>query len=148
MEIILREDVENLGLKDDLVTVKNGYGRNFLIPKGKAVIATSSAKKVREENIRQKAHKEAKARDEATINLEALQGMKISVGAKAGEGGKIFGSVNTIQLAEAMKTLGYTIDRKHIKLKNDPIKEVGSYEAEIRLHRDVKGTINFDIVAE
>ncbi len=148
MEIILREDVENLGLKDDLVTVKNGYGRNFLIPKGKAVIATSSAKKVREENIRQKAHKEAKARDEATINLEALQGMKISVGAKAGEGGKIFGSVNTIQLAEAMKTLGYTIDRKHIKLKNEPIKEVGSYEAEIRLHRDVKGTINFDIVAE
>ena len=148
MEIILKQDVENLGLKDDLVSVKNGYGRNFLIPKGKGVIATASAKKVREENIRQKAHKEAKARDEATKNLEALQGMKISVGAKAGEGGKIFGSVNTIQLAEAIKTLGYTIDRKHIKLKNEPIKEVGSYEADISLHRDVKGTIKFDIVAE
>ncbi len=148
MEIILKEDVEHVGLKDDLVTVKNGYGRNFLIPKGKAVIATASAKKVREENIRQKAHKEEKAREEANKNLEALQGMKISVGAKAGEAGKIFGSVNTIQLAEAIKALGYTIDRKHIKLKNDPIKEVGSYEADIILHRDVKGTIKFDIVAE
>ena len=148
MEIILKEDVENLGLKDDLVTVKDGYGRNFLIPAGKAIIATSSAKKMREENIRQKAHKEEKAREEAQKQLETLQGMKITVGAKAGEAGKIFGSVNTIQLAEAIKGLGHELDRKQLSIKNEPIKEVGSYEAEISLHREVKGTINFEVVAE
>ena len=148
MNIILKEDVENLGLKDDLVTVKSGYGRNFLIPQGKAVVATQSAIKVREENLRQRAHKVEKLNAEAQSSLKKLQDADINVGAKAGEGGKIFGSVNTIQLAEAIKKLGVDIDRKNIKIDNEPIKNLGTFTADVEIVRGVKGSIEFKVVEE
>lgn len=148
MEIILTQDVKNLGQKDDLVKVKNGYGRNYLIPHGYAIAATSSAKKVHEENLRQKAHKEEKIKAEALALAEKLQGLKLSIGAKTSSSGKIFGSVNTIQLAEALGKKGFNIDRKTIALPDEQIKEVGSFKATVKLHRDVKVEIDFDVVAE
>ncbi len=149
MEIILREDIENLGFKDEMVNVKPGFARNFLIPQGKAVAATASAKKVWEENLRQRSHKEAKIKEEAEKTAKALEKAKITVGAKVGEAGtKIFGSVNTIQLADAMAKLGHTVDKKAIKILGSQIKEIGSYQADIRLHRDLNVTIDFEVVAE
>jgi large subunit ribosomal protein L9 len=148
MDIILKENVENLGLKDDLVTVKDGYGRNFLIPQGKAVVATKSAIKVREENMRQRAHKIEKMKEEAQASLKKLQSAEIEVGAKAGEGGKIFGSVNTIQLADAIKKMGIEVDRKNIRIENEPIKSLGTYTAEVEIVRGVKGTVEFKVVEE
>jgi len=148
MEIILKEDIDRLGYKDDLVTVKDGYGRNYLIPKGKAMLATPSMKKVREENLRQKSHRLEKILDEANKNVETLKGMVVKVGAKVGEQGKIFGSVNNIQVADAIKKLGFEIDRKHITIKEEPIKTVGEYEAEIKFHRDVVEIIKFEVVGE
>jgi large subunit ribosomal protein L9 len=148
MEIILLQDVNKLGLKNDLVNVKAGYGRNFLIPRGYAVAATSSAKKMHEENLRQRAHKEEKIKAEAQELAEKMNGLQIVVGAKTSSSGKIFGSVNTIQIAEALKEKGFEIDRKNISLPDDQIKEVGKYKAVIKLHRDVKAEVNFEIVAE
>ena len=148
MDIILKENIENLGLKDDLVTVKDGYGRNFLIPQGKAIIASKSAIKVREENLRQRSHKIEKMKKEAEASLKKLQDANIEVGSKAGEGGKIFGSVNTIQLAEAIKKLGVEVDRKTIRIENEPIKNLGTFTAEIEIIRDVKGNIEFKVVEE
>jgi large subunit ribosomal protein L9 len=141
MEIILLQDVHKLGQKDDLVHVKDGYGRNFLIPRGYAMAATPSAKKSHAENLRQRAHKEEKIKAEA-------QDISIVVGAKTSSSGKIFGSVNTIQIAEALKEKGFDIDRKSISLPEDQIKEVGKYKAVIRLHREVKVEVGFEIVAE
>ncbi|UTW67206.1 50S ribosomal protein L9 [bacterium SCSIO 12643] len=148
MEIILKENIEGLGYTNDLVTVKPGYGRNFLIPTGKAILATESAKKVREENLRQRAHKEAKLVEEAKGFAAKLEAMSIKIGAKVGESGKIFGSVNTIQLAEAITNLGVAVDRKNISIVNEPIKNVGSYEAKIKFHKEVEQSITFEVVGE
>ena len=148
MEIILLQDVHKLGQKDDLVHVKDGYGRNFLIPRGFAVAATPSARKMHSENLKQRAHKEEKIKDEAEKLAAKMEGLKIVVGAKTSSSGKIFGSVNTIQIAEALKEKGFDIDRKSISLPEDQIKEVGNYKAVIKLHRDVKVDVDFEIVAE
>lgn len=148
MEIILLQDVPKLGHKDDLVKVKNGYGRNYLIPKGLAFAATGSAKKIHSENLRQKAHKEEKIKHEAQEIANKLTDVKIVVGAKTSSSGKIFGSVNTIQIAEALKEKGFDIDRKNIALQEDQIKEIGNYKAIIKLHKEVKVEVNFEIIAE
>jgi len=148
MEIILIQDVNKLGQKDDIVNVKDGYGRNYLIPRGYAVAASSSAKKMHAENLRQRAHKEEKIKIAAQEIAAKLEGVSITVGAKTSTSGKIFGSVNTIQIAESLKEKGFDIDRKNISLPLDQIKEVGNYKAVIKLHREVKVEIDFEIVGE
>jgi len=148
MEIILLQDVSKLGQKDDLVKVKEGYARNFLIPRGYAVAATPSAKKMHEENLKQRAHKEEKIKDEAQEMAAKMTDLKVVIGAKTSSSGKIFGSVNTIQIAEALKEKGFEIDRKSISLPEDQIKEIGKYKAIVKLHREVKVDIEFEIVAE
>ena len=148
MEVILKQDVEHLGYANDVVKVRDGYARNFLIPRGMAIVATASEKKQLEETLRQRAHKEAKIKAEADKAAEALAGKSLQVGAKVGESGKIFGSVNTIMLADAIKALGFEVDRKNIKIKGDTIKTVGKYEAEVTFHREVVRTIPFEVVAE
>ena len=149
MEVILKKDVDNVGYKNDLVTVKDGYARNFLVPQGMAVIATASAKKVREEDLRQRAHREAKLIEEATKLLKKIQDAAIKVGAKAGEGDKIFGSVNSIQVAEAIKAAtGADVDRKKVGLKESTVKTLGKYTASVRLHKEVEGEFEFEVVAE
>jgi large subunit ribosomal protein L9 len=148
MEVILLQDVNKLGQKDDLVNVKNGYGSNFLIPKGYAVAATPSAKKMHAENLKQRAHKEEKIKVTAQETASKLAEVSLVIGAKTSSSGKIFGSVNTIQLAEALKEKGFEIDRKNITLPEDQIKEVGKYKAVIKLHREVRVDIGFEIVAE
>jgi len=148
MEIILTQDVDRLGSKDDLIKVKDGFARNFLIPQKKAIIASSTAKKVLAENIKQRAHKEAKLKNEALAIAEKLANKKITIGAKTSTLGKIFGSVNTIQIAEAINKKGFEIDRKQIMLPEDHIKEVGTYSAKIKLHKEVVVEIEFEVVAE
>ncbi|MDX1283639.1 MAG: 50S ribosomal protein L9 [Draconibacterium sp.] len=148
MEIILTQDVERLGAKDDVVTVKDGYARNFLIPQKKAIAATESAKKVLAENIKQRAYKEAKMKEEATKVADQIVNKKIKIGAKTSSSGKIFGSVNTIQLAEAINKKGFEIDRKQITIPEDSIKEVGTHTAKIKLHKEVVVEIEFEVVAE
>jgi len=148
MEIILIQDVNKLGQKDDLVNVKDGYGRNYLIPRGFAVAATSSAKKMHTENLRQRAHKEEKIKIAAQEIATKLEGVKLVVGAKTSTSGKIFGSVNTIQIAESLKEKGFDIDRKNITLPEDQVKEVGNYKAIIKLHREVRVEIDFEIKGE
>ncbi|MCA1761983.1 MAG: 50S ribosomal protein L9 [Cryomorphaceae bacterium] len=148
MEIILRKDIENLGYKDELVTVKPGYARNFLIPKGMAIAATASQKKILSENMKQRAHKEEKIKDEAEKIAKLLAKETIKIGAKVGEKGKIFGSVNTIQLADALESKGFKVERKNISIKNEPIKEIGTYEADVVLHKDLTQTIKFEVVGE
>ncbi|MGB0886855.1 MAG: 50S ribosomal protein L9 [Vicingaceae bacterium] len=147
MKIILKENIEHVGFKDEVVEVKNGFARNFLIPQGMASLATPSAIKVLEENLRQSAVKNQKIKDEAQKTADALNDLVIKVSAKAGEKGKIFGSVNTIQLAEAIEKAGHKIDRKYMKIKGEAIKSLGSYEASARLHKDVAATIKFEVVA-
>ena len=146
MKIILKEDINGLGYKDDVVEVKSGYGRNYLIPTGKAVIASESALKVLAENQRQRAHKLERIKAEAEEAAKALEGVKLTIGAKTSSTGTIFGSVNAIQIAEALEKLGHNVDRKLISL--DAVKEVGNYTATIRLHRDVAVEIPFEVVAE
>jgi large subunit ribosomal protein L9 len=148
MDIILKQDVANLGQKDDIVKVKDGYARNYLIPKGLATTATESAKKVLAENTRQRAHKEAKVKAEAQSMAEKMKGLKLTIGAKTSTTGKIFGSVNTIMLAEALKDKGFDIDRKNIIFDEEHMKEVGVYKAKAKLHREVSVEIEFEIVAE
>lgn len=148
MEIILLQDVNKLGQKDDIVHVKDGYGSNYLIPKGMAIAATSSAKKMHSENLRQRAHKEEKIKASAQEMATKLADLKLVVGAKTSSSGKIFGSVNTIQIAEAFKDKGFEIDRKNITLPEDQIKEIGIYKAVVKLHRDVKVDVEFEIIAE
>ncbi len=147
MKIILKEDIANLGYKDDVVEVKNGYGRNYLIPQGKAVIASPSALKVLAENLKQRAHKLAKIKADAEATAEALQGVSLTIGAKTSATGTIFGSVNNIQIAEALEKLGHNIDRKIIVVK-ETIKEVGNYTATIKLHKEVSVEIPFEVVSE
>ncbi len=146
MKIILKEDIAGLGYKDDVVEVKSGYGRNYLIPTGKAVIASESALKVLAENQRQRAYKLARIKAEAEEAAKALEGVKLTIGAKTSSTGTIFGSVNAIQIAEALEKLGHNIDRKLISI--EPVKEVGNYNATIRLHRDVTVEVPFEVVAE
>ena len=148
MEIILIQDVNKLGQKDDIIKVKDGYGRNFLIPNGLAIAASSSAKKMHAENLRQRAHKEEKIKISAQEVAAKLEGVKIIVGAKASTSGKIFGSVNTIQIAESLKEKGFDIDRRNITLPEDQVKEVGKYKAIVKLHREVKVEVEFEIIAE
>jgi large subunit ribosomal protein L9 len=148
MEIILLQDIDKLGQKDDIVKVKDGYGVNFLIPRGYAIAATKSAKKVHAENLKQRAHKEEKIKAAAQTIAEKLADTFLIVGAKTSSSGKIFGSVNTIQIAEALKEKGFDIDRKSITLPEDQIKEIGKYKALIKLHREVKVEIEFEIIAE
>ena len=146
MEIILLTDVANLGSKNDIVTVKQGYGRNFLIPQGHAILATKSAKKVVAENLKQQAHKEAKLKAEAEELAAKLVDVKLIVGAKTSSTGKIFGSVNNIMIAESLNEKGFDIDRKKIQVKD--VKEVGMHTATIKLHREVKVDIEFEVISE
>jgi large subunit ribosomal protein L9 len=148
MEVILKTDIEKLGYKDDLVEVKDGFGRNYLIPQGHAILATVSVKKMHAETVRQRAQKIEKVRAAAQKMADKMKDMAITVGAKVGESGKIFGSVNNIQLADEITKLGFEIDRKNIKIKGDTIKTVGKYEAEVAFHRDVVETISFEVVGE
>ena len=148
MEIILKQDIQKLGFKDDIITVKDGYARNFLIPKGMAVNATADAKKVHAEILKQRAHKEEKIKEEAQVIADKLKDVTLSIGAKASSKGKIFGSINTIQIAESLKEKGFEIDRKVISIKDDLIKEVGKYTASVRLHKEVQIEVPFEIVAE
>jgi large subunit ribosomal protein L9 len=147
MEVILKEDVLNLGYKDDVVNVKRGYGRNYLIPQGKAVIASESAKKVLAENLKQRAHKLEKIKTEAQELAAKMEGISLTIGAKASSTGTIFGSVTNIQIADALKEKGFEVDRKVIIIK-DPVKELGSYKAVAKLHKEVSVDIPFEVVAE
>ncbi len=148
MELILRQDVENLGFKDDVVSVKNGYGRNFLIPTGLAMLATSSAKKVLAENVKQRAYKEAKIIADANEIAETIKGYEIQIASKTGSGDKLFGSVNNIDLAAALTKAGTAIDKKFIKVVGGSVKRLGKYEAAVRLHREVVANIIFEVVSE
>ncbi len=148
MELILKQDVENVGFKDDVVTVKNGFGRNFLIPQGFAVLATSSAKKVLAENLKQRAYKEAKIIEEANKLADAVKGLEIKIASKVGTGDKLFGSVNNADVAAAIEKAGTAIDRKFIKVVGGTVKRLGKYNATVRLHRTVVADITFEVIAE
>lgn len=149
MEIILKQDFPGLGHKNDIVKVRDGYARNFLVPKGYAVVATETAKKVLAENLKQQAHKEAKLREEAENNAKKLANVVITVGAKTSSTGKIFGSVNTIQLADVLNKQGFNVDRRNITIYDaENIKEVGTYKAKIKLYRDIVTDITFEVVSE
>lgn len=148
MELILKKDVENLGFTDDLVQVKNGYGRNYLIPQGFAILATPSAKKVLAETLKQRAFKEQKLIDDAKAEAEKLNGLEIKIAAKSGEGDKLFGSVNNANLAEALGKEGIELDKKFISIAGGNIKRTGKYDAKIRFHREVIADFSFEVVAE
>ena len=149
MEIILTQDVKNLGYKNDIVNVKPGYARNYLIPQGMAILATESARKVLAENMRQQAYKQEKIKKEAQDIAAVLEGLSLRIPAKAASTGKIYGSVNNVQIANAIKeTKGIDIDRKQILVDDDTIKEVGNYKAKVRLHKDVTVEISFEVFAE
>ena len=149
MEIILKQDVKNLGYKNDIVTVNPGYARNFLIPQGMAILATPSARKVLAEEIRQQAFKQERIKKEAAELAQVLEGLTLRIAAKASESGKIYGSVNNVQIANAIKEAkDLTVDRKQIIIKEDSIKEVGTYSAVIRLHKEVSVEISFEVFAE
>ena len=147
MQVILKEDILNLGYKDEIVTVKDGYGRNYLIPQGKAIIASESAKKVIAENLKQRAHKLEKIKKDAQELGAKMEGISLTIGAKTSSTGTIFGSVTNIQIAEALEKLGYNVDRKVIIIK-DAVKEVGSYKAVAKLHKEVSVEIPFEVVSE
>lgn len=147
MEVILKQDVKNLGDKDDVVNVKPGYGRNYLLPKGYAILATVSARKVLAENLKQAQFKQEKIRKDADAIAARLEGVKLNIGAKAGESGKIFGAINTIQIADALKKEGFEVDRRRITFDQEP-KFVGDYIANINLHKEVKVQVPFSVIAE
>ncbi|MCF0212016.1 MAG: 50S ribosomal protein L9 [Bacteroidales bacterium] len=149
MEIILKQDVQNLGYKDEIVKVKDGYANNYLIPQGMAIIATPSNRKVHAENMRQQAQKEAKIRKDAETLKAALDGKSVRIATKVGENGQLFGAVNNIQVAEALKEQhNYDVDRKKIVVDGSKIKEVGNYTALVNIHKDIKAEINLEVVAE
>lgn len=149
MEVILKQDVQGLGYTNDLVNVKNGYGRNFLIPQGMAILATESSKKIREEVLKQKSYKEEKIVKEAETLLAALQDITVKIGAKAGTSGKIFGSVNAMQIADALKNqFKFEIDKKQIVVDGDAIKDIGTYKATVKIHKEISAEINLDVIAE
>ncbi len=148
MDIILLKDVENLGFKDDIISVKNGYGRNYLIPQGMGVLATESAKKVLAENIRQRAHKEAKLIEDARKTADGLRGVEIKLNAKVGRGNKLFGSLSNADLALELNRKGYSVDKKFITIPGITIKNTGKYLAKIRLHREVSTELEFEVIGE
>ncbi len=148
MEVILKQDVDNVGHKDQLVKVRDGFARNYLIPKGLADLATPSAKKMLAEIVKQRQHKEEKLRKEAEAIAEKIKSLKITIGAKTSTKGKIFGSVNNIQIAEALEKQGVAIDRKNISLREDQIKEVGKFKARIKVYRDISVDVEFEVIAE
>lgn len=147
MEVILKQDIKNLGEKDDVVNVKSGFGRNYLIPKGFATMATVSARKVLAENLKQAAFKQEKIRKDADAIATRLEGVKLSIGAKAGESGKIFGAINSIQIADALKKEGFEVDRRRITFETEP-KFIGEYIANLNLHKEVKVQVPFEVVVE
>ncbi|PKR81198.1 50S ribosomal protein L9 [Brumimicrobium salinarum] len=148
MEIILKKNVDKLGYKDDVVEVKPGYALNFLIPQGYGIVATKSTKKAHEEVLRQRSHKEEKVKEEAQGLASKFKDVSIKIGAKVGENGRIFGSVNTIQLSEVLKAEGVEVDRKSLKIIDEPIKEVGTYTAVANLHKEVSAEFQFEVVEE
>jgi large subunit ribosomal protein L9 len=148
MEVILKSNIEKLGAKDEIVKVRPGYARNFLIPRGYAIAATVSTKKMLTENLKQRAHKETKILAEAQSIAEKLGALELKIGTKASETGKIFGSVNTIQIAEALGKAGHNIDRKSISISEEHIKMLGNYEAKVKLHKEVSAVVKFEVVAE
>lgn len=148
MELILKKDVDNLGFADDIVTVKNGYGRNYLIPQGFAALATPSARKQRDEMLKQRAYKEKKIVDEAKQSATKLAALELKLSAKAGDDGKMFGSISAADLSEALSNNDVTIDKKYISILGGNIKRLGQYEAKVRFHREVISTLTFDVVAE
>lgn len=148
MEIILKNDVENVGFADDMVTVKNGYGRNFLIPQGHAILATPSAKKVLAETLKQRAYKEKKIVDDAQKKADKLNGLEIKLASKVGEGDKLFGSINNANLADALEKEGVVLEKKFITIAGGTIKRLGQYNANIRFHRDVIVNFSFEVVSE
>ncbi len=149
MEVILKQDIQNLGYVNEIVKVKNGYGRNYLIPKGLAILATNTSKKILSEVLKQKAFKEEKMRKEAETMAKLIEKISLRIGAKAGTSGKIFGSVNVIQIADALKEQhGYEVDRKKIIVDGTSIKEIGNYTATIKLYKDIKTEIKFEVFAE
>jgi len=148
VDVILLQRIKNLGKLGDKVSVKAGYGRNFLIPQGYATLATASAKKAHAEIMRQKSHKESKNLAEAQELAAKIADLTITIATKAGENGKIFGSVNTVQLADALRALGHDIDRKSLKIKDEPIREIGTYEVEANIYKGVKQAFKFEVVSE
>jgi large subunit ribosomal protein L9 len=149
MEVILKQDVQDLGYKDDIVHVKDGYGRNYLIPKGLAILATEANRKMIAENKKQKSYKEEKIRSEATTIAKTLETITLKIGAKAGTSGKIFGSVNAIQIANALKEqFNFEFDRKQIEVDGESIKELGSYKARVKIHKEISAEVNFEVFAE
>lgn len=146
MDVLLKKNVDTLGDKDEIVSVKNGYGRNYLIPLGKAVLATESIKKMNAETLRQRAHKAEKVKAEAEKSVAKLEKAKVKVAAKVGENGKIFGSVSNVQVAEALVSAGFEVERKSIKLIGDPIKTVGKYKANVQLHKEISVEIEFEVI--
>jgi large subunit ribosomal protein L9 len=149
MEVILKQDVRNLGYKDDVVKVRPGFGRNYLIPNGLAIVADDSARKIHAENVKQRAHKEAKVKAEAEKQAGKLGEMTVKVGAKAGDNGKIFGSITSVQLTESLRKLGFDIDRRNITIENEEnVKSVGVYNAKVRLHKEVVAPFKFEVISE
>jgi large subunit ribosomal protein L9 len=148
MEVILKTNIEKLGAKDEVVNVKPGYARNYLIPRGYAIVATESARKMLAENLKQRSHKETRILAEAQALAEKLSALTLTIATKASDTGKIFGSINTIQLSEAFAKEGHTIDRKSISMLEEHIKMIGSYEARVKLHKEVSATVKFEVVSE
>ena len=148
MELILKIDVEGVGFKDDLVNVKNGFGRNFLIPNGSAILATSSAKKVLAENLKQRAFKEKKIVDDANKLSKKLLALEIKIKSKVGQGVKLFGSINNLDVQKSLETNGFEIDKKQIIIAGGSIRQLGKYNANIRLHRDVSVELPFEIIPD
>jgi large subunit ribosomal protein L9 len=148
MELILKQDVANLGFKDDIVSVKNGYGRNFLIPQGVAVLATSSAKKVLAETLKQRAYKEQSIVKEANKLAEAIKGLEVKITAKTGEGDKLFGSIGNADIVDALATQGHELEKKFITVAGGLVKRLGKYNATVRLHRDVIVELPFEVISE
>jgi large subunit ribosomal protein L9 len=148
MEVILKQDLDNLGYADEIVKVRPGYARNFLIPRGLAAIATESNKKMLAETVKQRAHKAQKIKGEAESVAKQLESMVLKIGAKVGESGKIYGSVTALQIADALSKLGVNVERKKIHLDEEHIKALGSYTATVNLHKDLKVKVNFEVIAE
>lgn len=145
MEVILKQDIKNLGYADDIVKVRNGFGLNYLIPRGFAVIANVSNKKIHAEVVKQRAHKLNKLRQDADALVAKLESVTLSIGAKVGENGKLFGSITSQQLVEKLKSMGYEIDKKHIVMPEEHIKKTGTYTAEVIVHRDIRAKLNFEV---
>ncbi|MEO0310698.1 MAG: hypothetical protein RIQ89_355 [Bacteroidota bacterium] len=148
MEVILKQDLDNLGYADEVVKVRPGYARNFLIPRGLAIIASESNKKMLSETLKQRSHKAQKVRGDAEAVAKQLESMLLKIGMKAGENGKIYGSVTPLQIADALNKMGVNVERKKVKMDSEHIKSVGTYQAIVDLHKEVKAKINFEVVAE